>query len=136
MYGRIGKVDRAIELYERIAEHFTQDGFTTKAIAILKKINRLDPQRLDIFDKLAELYIQQGLFVEAKNQYQILADWYAKAGDHDRAVETHRKLVQLDPGNHMAHLRLADLLIQKGEAEQALAVYDRLGRGLLERHRP
>jgi len=135
LYGRIGKVDRAIELYERIAEHFTQDGFTTKAIAILKKINRLDPQRLDIFDKLAELYIQQGLVVEAKNQYQILADWYAKAGDHDRAVETHRKLVQLDPGNHMAHLRLADLLIQKGEAEQALEVYDRLGRVLLERQK-
>ena len=133
LYGRIGQVDRAIELYERIAEHFTQDGFTTKAIAILKKINRLDPQRLDIFDKLAELYIQQGLVVEAKNQYQILADWYAKSGDHERAVDTHRKLVQLDPGNHMAHLRLADLLIQEGEAEQAIEVYDRLGRVLLER---
>lgn len=133
LYGRIGKVDRAIELYERIAEHFTQDGFTTKAIAILKKINRLDPQRLDIFDKLAELYIQQGLVVEAKNQYQILADWYSKSGDADRAVETHRKLVQLDPGNHMAHLRLADLLIKQGEAEQAIEVYDRLGRVLLER---
>ncbi len=133
LYGRIGQVDRAIELYERIAEHFTQDGFTTKAIAILKKINRLDPQRLDIFDKLAELYIQQGLVVEAKNQYQILADWYSKAGDHERAVDTHRKLVQLDPGNHMAHLRLADLLIQKGEAELAIEVYDRLGRVLLER---
>lgn len=135
LYGRIGQVDRAIELYERIAEHFTQDGFTTKAIAILKKINRLDPQRLDIFDKLAELYIQQGLVVEAKNQYQILADWYSKAGDHQRAVDTHRKLVQLDPGNHMAHLRLADLLIQEGEAEQAIEVYDRLGRVLLERRK-
>ncbi len=135
LYGRIGQVDRAIELYERIAEHFTQDGFTTKAIAILKKINRLDPQRLDIFDKLAELYIQQGLVVEAKNQYQILADWYSRSGDTAKAVETHRKLVQLDPGNHMAHLRLADLLFREGEADQAIQVYDRLGRVLLERDR-
>jgi tetratricopeptide (TPR) repeat protein len=133
LYGRIGQVDRAIELYERIADHFTQDGFTTKAIAILKKINRLDPQRLDIFDKLAELYIQQGLVVEAKNQFQILADWYSRTGDTAKAVETHRKLVQLDPGNHMAHLRLADLLFQEGEADQAIEVYDRLGRVLLER---
>ena len=133
LYGRIGQVDRAIGLYERIAEHFTQDGFTTKAIAILKKINRLDPQRLDIFDKLAELYIQQGLVVEAKNQYQILADWYSRSGDTTKAVATHRKLVQLDPGNHMAHLRLADLLFKEGEAGQAIEVYDRLGRVLLER---
>jgi tetratricopeptide (TPR) repeat protein len=133
LYGRIGKVNRAIELYERIADHFTQDGFATKAIAILKKINRLAPQRLDIFDRLADLYIQQGLVVEAKNQYQILADWYAKKGDHRKAVEIHRKLVQLDPGNHMAHLRLADMLFALGEADQALEVYDRLGRVLLER---
>jgi tetratricopeptide (TPR) repeat protein len=135
LYGRIGQIDKAIELYERIAKHFTQDGFTTKAIAIFKKINRLAPQRLDIFDQLADLYIQQGLVIEAKSQYQILADWYVKNGDHERAIETHRKLVQLDPSNHMAHLRLADLLIQQGEADQALEVYDRLGRVLLEREK-
>jgi tetratricopeptide (TPR) repeat protein len=133
LYLRIGKVERAIELYERIADHFTQDGFATKAIAILKKINRLAPQRLDIFDRLADLYIQQGLVVEAKNQYQILADWYSKKGDHRRAVEIHRKLVQLDPANHMAHLRLADMLFQLREVDQAIEVYDRLGRVLLER---
>lgn len=133
LYLRVGRVDRAIELYERIADHFTQDGFATKAIAILKKINRLAPQRLDIFDRLADLYIQQGLVVEAKNQYQILADWYAKKGDHRRAVEIHRKLVQLDPANHMAHLRLADMLFQLREVDQAIEVYDRLGRVLLER---
>jgi tetratricopeptide (TPR) repeat protein len=133
LYLRNGRVDRAIELYERIADHFTQDGFATKAIAILKKINRLAPQRLDIFDRLADLYIQQGLVVEAKNQYQILADWYSKKGDHRRAVEIHRKLVQLDPANHMAHLRLADMLFQLREVEQAIEVYDRLGRVLLER---
>jgi len=133
LYLRVGRVDRAIELYERIADHFSQDGFATKAIAILKKINRLAPQRLDIFDRLADLYIQQGLVVEAKNQYQILADWYAKKGDHRRAVEIHRKLVQLDPANHMAHLRLADMLFQLREVDQAIEVYDRLGRVLLER---
>lgn len=133
LYGRIGQVDRAIELYERIADHFTEDGFTTKAIAILKKINRLAPQRLDIFSRLAELYIQQGLVVESKSQYQILADWYVKNGDAAAAIEAHRKLVQLDPDNHMANLRLADLLVQNGNPEEAAEVYDRLGRMLLER---
>ncbi len=135
LYGRVGQIDKAVALYERIADHFTQDGFTTKAIAILKKINRLAPQRLDIFDRLAELYIQQGLIVEAKSQYQILADWYVKSGDQDRAVDTHKKLVRLDPNNHMVHLRLADLLMQKGESEEALSVYERLGKVLLQREK-
>jgi len=135
LYGRIGQVDRAIELYERIADYFTKDGFTTKAIAILKKINRLAPQRLDIFGRLAELYVQQGLLVEAKNQYQMLADWFVRGGDLKQAIEAHRKLVQLDPTNHMANLRLADLLLQVGQADDALQAYGRLGRMLLQRGR-
>jgi tetratricopeptide (TPR) repeat protein len=135
LYGRIGQVDKAVELYERIADHFTKDGFTTKAIAILKKINRLAPQRLDIFESLAELYIQQGLVVEAKNQYSLLADWYTRNEDTENAISAHRKLVELDPNNHIAHLKLADLLIQGGKAEEAIEVYDRLGKMLLEREK-
>jgi predicted Zn-dependent protease len=133
LYGRIGQVDKAVELYERIADHFTKDGFTTKAIAILKKINRLAPQRLDIFESLAELYIQQGLVVEAKNQYSLLADWYTRNEDVENAINAHRKLVELDPSNHISHLKLADLLIQGGKPDEAIEEYDRLGNMLLER---
>ncbi|MFV2073238.1 MAG: tetratricopeptide repeat protein [Thermoanaerobaculales bacterium] len=132
LYGRMGNVERAIELYEQIADHFTKDGFNTKAIAILKKINRLDPQRLHIFGRLGELYLEQGLTVEAKNQYRMLADWYLKNEDLDNAIESHQKLVDLEPDNHMSALRLADLLFQRGDAEAALDVYDRLGRMLIQ----
>ena len=133
LYGRIGEIDKAVELYERIARAFQRDGFIPKAIAILKKINRLVPQRLDIFEQLAELYIQQGLVVEAINQYRILADWYLRNEEMPKAIEAYTKLSQLDPSNHMAHLKLADLLLQSGESQGALKVYDRLGRMLLER---
>jgi tetratricopeptide (TPR) repeat protein len=132
LYGRVGQVQRAIELYEDIAKHFTKDGFTTKAIAILKKIQRLDPQRLDIFERLAELYFDQGLMVEAKREYQILADWYVKNGELEKAIGAHEKLVDLDPGNHVSSLRLADLLLKRKEITSALKVYDRLGSMLLE----
>ncbi len=135
LYGRIGQVDRAVELYEGIAEHFTRDGFIQKAIAILRKVNRIAPQRLDIFERLAELYIQQGLMVEAKSQYQILAEWHAKNNQLEKAAAANQRLIQLDPSNHVAHLRLADILMQLGQAEEALAVYDRLGRVLLDRGR-
>ncbi len=132
LYGRVGQLQRAIELYEEIADHFTKDGFTTKAIAILKKIQRLDPQRLDIFERLADLYFDQGLMVEAKREYQILADWYVKNGELEKAIESHEKLVDLDPSNHVSALRLADLLLRRGEINSALKVYDRLGGMLLE----
>ncbi len=132
LYGRVGQLQRAVELYEEIAVHFTRDGFTTKAIAILKKIQRLDPQRLDIFEQLAGLYFDQGLMIEAKREYQILADWYVKKGELEKAIEAHEKLVDLDPSNHVSALRLADLLLRRGEATSALKVYERLGRMLLD----
>ena len=132
LYGRVGQLQRAIELYEKIAEHFDSDGFTTKAIAILKKVQRLDPQRLDIFERLAALYFDQGLLVEAKREYQILADWYVKNGDLEKAIEAHEKLVDLDPNNHVSSLRLADLLLRRKETTSALKVYSRLGAVLLE----
>jgi len=132
LYGRVGQLQRAIELYEEIAEHFTRDGFTTKAIAILKKIQRLDPQRLDVFERLAGLYFDQGLMIEAKREYQILADWFVKNGELEKAIEAHEKLVDLDPSNHVSALRLADLLLRRGETTSALKVYERLGQMLLD----
>jgi len=132
LYGRVGQLERAIELYEEIADHFTRDGFTTKAIAILKKIQRLHPQRLDIFERLAGLYFDQGLMIEAKREYQILADWYVKNGELEKAIGAHEKLVDLDPSNHVSALRLADLLLRRGEATAALKVYERLGQLLLD----
>jgi tetratricopeptide (TPR) repeat protein len=132
LYGRIGQLQRSVELYEEIAEHFTNDGFVTKAIAILKKIQRLDPQRVDIFERLAALYVDQNLIVEAKREYQILGDWYAKNGDLEKAIGAHEKLVDLDPSNHMSSLRLADLLLRRGDVELALDAYSRLGRILIE----
>jgi tetratricopeptide (TPR) repeat protein len=133
LYGRVGQVDKAVELYERIADYFTQDGFTSKAIAILKKINRMAPQRLDIFDRLADLYLQQGLLVEARSQFQILSDWYGKNGDVENVIRVQRKLVQLATDDHVAHLRLADALMQAEQHEEAITEYERLGLLLLER---
>ncbi len=133
LYGRLGKIDEAVELYERLADHFRQDGFANKAIAILKKINRLVPQRIEIFEKLGELYVEQGLLVEARNQYEILAEWYAKHGEKEQALAVQRRLAELDPGNHMVQLRLADALVQAGELEEAVETYGRLISVLLGR---
>lgn len=132
LYNRIGQIDKAVELYERIAGAFATDGFFNKAIAMYKKINRLAPDRVGIFKRLADLYLQQGLTFEAKAQYQTLADWYLKNDDLDGGIEIHRKLVEIDPDNHIAQLRLADLLLRKGEGAEGVSVYDRLGRMLLE----
>src|SRR5437867_510213 len=51
----------AIVYYEMIVEHFSVAGFYPKAIAILKKIVKVDPGHLTAVVRLGELNIKQKL---------------------------------------------------------------------------
>ncbi|MCU0303405.1 MAG: hypothetical protein MUC56_05065 [Thermoanaerobaculales bacterium] len=133
LYGRVGEIDSAVSLYQKVAEKFADQGFLPKAIAIYKKINRLAPQRLDIFERLGELYLEQGLKVEARGQFKMLAEHYAKTDDLAGAIRVHQRLVDLDPGDAGARLKFADVLLEAGSSEQALEAYRTLGASLLER---
>ncbi len=133
LWVRINRTDEAVKTFGRIADHYARDGFFLKAIAIYKKINKLDPSKLDIYGKLADLYAKQGLAMEAKSQYQVLADYYLKHGDPANALGIYRKISELDPQSINVHVKLADLHSQIGQTAEALKEYDRVGRMLLKR---
>src|SRR4051812_4978660 len=133
LWVRINRNDEAVKVFGRIADHYSRDGFFLKAIAIYKKINKLDPSKLDIYAKLADLYGKQGLAMEAKSQYQVLADYYLKHGDPANALAIYRKISELDPNSINVHVKLADLYSQNNQTKEALKEYDRVGRMLLKR---
>jgi pilus assembly protein FimV len=133
LWVRINRNDEAVKVFTKIADHYSKDGFFLKAIAIYKKINKLDPSKLDVYARLADLYAKQGLAMEAKSQYQVLADYYLKHGDPSNAVTIYRKISELDPNSINVHVKLADLYVQVGKTAEALKEYDRVGRMLLKR---
>jgi pilus assembly protein FimV len=133
LWVRINRNDEAVKVFGKIADHYSKDGFFLKAIAIFKKINKLDPSKLDIYAKLADLYAKQGLAMEAKSQYQVLADYYIKHGDPGNALSIYRKISELDPNSINVHVKLADLYSQNNQTAEALKEYDRVGRMLLKR---
>jgi pilus assembly protein FimV len=120
---RLNRNEEAIPYFTKIAEHFARDGFFLRGIAIYKKINRLDPSRLDVYERLAELYAKQGLTTEAKSQYQVLADYHAKNDNAVGAVGIYQKMVQTDPSNIQLHVKLADLYTQARRRVDALKEY-------------
>ncbi len=133
LYGRVGEIDKAVARYEQVASRFADQGFLPKAIAIFKKINRLAPQRLDIFERLGELYVEQGLRVEAKSQFTMLAEHYARNGDMESAVRAHRRLADIDPSDSTSRLKFADMLLESGNVEKAMEAYGALGAALINR---
>ena len=76
LYARLDQVDEAVDLFGQAADHFTQEGFFLKGIAIYKKIIRLDPARVESGAKLADLQRRQGLINDARVQYQSVAKQY------------------------------------------------------------
>ena len=54
-----GKAHKGIPILIGVADEFARDGFAAKAIAVLKKIEKIEPGRSDVEQRLANLIKQQ-----------------------------------------------------------------------------
>lgn len=123
LFAKIGKMREAGDEYAKVAEFYARDGFHLKAIAIWKKINKLDPSVVEPYAKLADLYAKQGLVMEAKGQYQIVAEDQLKRNRLKDAAETLRKMVEIDSSDLKTRSRLADIYTKEGSTEKAVGEY-------------
>src|SRR5262249_15123319 len=107
LYSRIGQNDRAASAFKRVGDAYASDGFTVKAIAMYKKLTKMAPGATDAVVRLAELYTQQGLYNDARQQYVAVADGCMKAGDTEQAARIFQKILELDPENTAMQSKLA-----------------------------
>ena len=123
LYVRSGKSDEAITCFERIAEHYSTQEFNLKAIAMYKKIERLKERDPAIAFKLANLYATQGLIVDARAQYLIVADAYSRVGQNKKALDVLHKIADLDPHNTDIRLKLADGYVKENMRREAASAF-------------
>ncbi|MCP9496224.1 MAG: tetratricopeptide repeat protein [Pyrinomonadaceae bacterium MAG19_C2-C3] len=136
LYARTGKSAEAVTSFTRVAEHYRKQGFALKAIAIYKKIHRLNPQARDVALVLAELYSGQGMIVESRAQFLNIADAYTREGKARDALGILRRIADLDPSNGEVRLRVAEAYAREGFADEAIEAYAEAGARLLERRNP
>jgi tetratricopeptide (TPR) repeat protein len=123
LFVRQGETFQALEYFERLAKIFMTDGFTTKAIAIYKKVAKLAPEESRPLERLAELYVQQGVLSEARPIYLQLAEMQLKAGKQPQAAVLLRKLLDAEPDNLRVQTKLAELLLTMGQQKEALETF-------------
>ena len=110
----------ALRCYNKVAEHYSQQGFTQKAIAIYNKIARLDPDSVEVSAKLAELYRLKGSLSEAKSHYTTLADYYMSKGWRSEALAIWKQIALLDPNNTEVFVKLADAYLHDKDFDNAV----------------
>src|SRR5262249_31838800 len=90
------------------------------AIAIYKKVLKLDSRAAEARVRLADLYARRDLTMEARVEYLAVADLFVRDGNEARAREVYEKLVRMEPGDVKARTALAEVFIAKGEEARAV----------------
>ncbi len=119
LYAQLGDKEKAVDFFLKSADYYYKEGFYTKSIAILRKILRIAPDNTKVYERLADLYVQDGNTAEAKRVYLEIAEKYTKEGLKKRALEIYKKMVELDPLNTVVRLKLADAFIKEGMRGEA-----------------
>src|SRR4249920_1625724 len=99
IYLRLNQKGDALRYFQKLAELFESQDKPIQAAAAYKKGLQLIPDNPDIPLRLAQLYERSGHSANAKHQYKIIANQLIASGKYDQAVETCRKICQLDPGS-------------------------------------
>ena len=94
LLARHKRVPEAVSYYGRIADHFAESGFLPKAVAIHKKILRLDPNCMEAVVSLGQLYGRQKLHGEARKYLLHAAGQYLKGKEFTKAREVFVSSIQ------------------------------------------
>ena len=135
LLARAGEKEEAASCFLRIAEHYREQEFRLKAIAMYRKIEKLKPRDPATARELAALYSAQGLIADARAQYLVVADAHTRAGESKQTLEVLHKIADLDPNNTEIRLKLAAGYLKEGMEAEAAKAYSETANRLLESSR-
>ena len=128
LLGREKRNDEAQPHYEAVAKNFAETGFYLKAIAIYKQMQKIEPGRVDLYLRLAELNEKQGLIGNALNEYRSLVEFYDKNHMMRETVGVLQKMIALEPENLGVRGKLIETLAAGSEDGVALEQFRTLAR--------
>ncbi|HEX3203351.1 MAG TPA: tetratricopeptide repeat protein [Nitrospiraceae bacterium] len=126
--------NEAVDSYLQAGAAFQGAGSALKAIAVYKKVLKLDPSRYSVYQLLADLNAERGLVNNAISDYLTLSKLYLKDGRMRDALAVYRKVVDLDPTNLVTRQRLAELCLQENLRDEAIKAYFHLGKECVAQH--
>ena len=113
----------AVEAYKRAADLLAADGFTSKAIALYKKVLNIDISRVDVHLALGDMHAEKGLTGNALENYKHVADHYNKLNKKSDALGIYQKMADLNPANVAFRVKLAGMYAKEGMKSEAVRAY-------------
>ncbi len=93
----LGRSEEAVHEYNETANLYTQHGFSPMAVAVYKKILKIDPEHLDANLNLARIYKLENLNADAITYYQQVFAIHQEKGRQEEAVAILEKILEIAP---------------------------------------
>ncbi|MBN2333001.1 MAG: tetratricopeptide repeat protein [Deltaproteobacteria bacterium] len=112
--------DEALTEYNTAAKHYVDHGFAPMAIALYKKITKIDPDHLDANLSLARIYQRENLYADAITYYQQAFEYYQKKRQPEKALGILEKIIDIAPDKEKFRSMLHNLFPEFQEAEKSI----------------
>jgi pilus assembly protein FimV len=113
----------AVDAYKRAADILAEDGFTSKAIALYKKVLNIDPARIDVHLALGDMHADKGLVTNALENYKFVADFHKKQNKMGEALGVYQKMADLNAANVSFRIKLAEMYVREGMKREAVKAF-------------
>lgn len=115
-----GLATDAIKYYLASADILSREGKKDALLRTYDKILNLSPSNISLRNKVAELFIKEGLQIEAAKEYLHIARLYDDKDDSNNAKGYFKKALELQPNNKEALLGLSSVFEKTGDSKQSL----------------
>lgn len=116
LYHKVGRADAAIRHLDRHLVFLVRNGRGSEIPGILSDMIEQRPTDVDLVDRLARLYTQQGRNDEAIILFDRLGDAQLESGDEEGTIATIERIMQLNPPDRSKYQELLDNLRQDSGA--------------------
>lgn len=114
-----GDQQGAFRQYEEAVRKYAKESLYSNAIAVCRKMLRLDPAYVDAHRLLGDLYFEQGFGGEAVGYFLEYAAKLIDKGDLTRAVDSLKKVIESAPDRTGVREQLAEVYMHLGFGDEA-----------------
>ncbi len=115
-----GLTTDAIKYYLASADSLLKEGKKGRILEVYERILALSPSNVPLRNKVAEIFLREGLISDALKEYISIAQISGEKGDIQKSKEFYQKVLDLQPANKEAVLGIGDLYEKTGEMETAI----------------
>lgn len=115
-----GEKEEAINEYSTAARLYLDHGFSPMAIAVYKKIIKIDPEHVDANLQLARIYQRENLFADAITYYQQVFELYQQDDQPNEALGILEKILEIAPDKEKFRRMMHRLFPDFQEAEKSI----------------